>query len=403
MKVGIYTDTYFPQVSGVATSVKTLKHELENRGHDVYIFTTTDPKAFKYEEDIIRLPSIPFAYFKDRRVIVRGVKNAYEDAVDLGLDIIHTQTEFGAGHLGKYTGKQLGIPVVHTYHTMYEDYLHYIAHGKILRPSHVKQYVRVYCRHLSGVICPSDRVVSSLKGYNIPIPMEVIPTGVDISKFAVGGPDVSVVNLRQEYSIPNDQTILLSLSRLSYEKNIQAVIKGFAKIHEELPSTVLIVTGEGPYRETLEELTEELNLTSSVIFTGEVSNDLVSSYYKEADYFVSASSSESQGLTYIEAMASGTQCIVKGNEYLNGLFNYPSLGVTYENDEDFANAFLSYAENKVKHDPVVQSNKLEAISSKRFGERVDEFYQQAIEYYQTIYSKKQINGKVKSMRLYKRT
>ena len=183
MKIGFFTDTYFPQISGVATSIQTLKLELEKMGHHVYIFTTTDPRASDEDDTIIRLPSIPFVSFKERRVVVRGMYHAYSYAKDLDLDIIHTHTEFGTGWLGKFIAKKLDIPVVHTYHTMYEDYLHYIAHGKILRPFHVKQVIRTYCHHLSGLICPSQRVVDSLKGYDIFVPMQVIPTGVNLDKF----------------------------------------------------------------------------------------------------------------------------------------------------------------------------------------------------------------------------
>ena len=132
MKIGFFTDTYFPQVSGVSTSIRTLKQELEKRGHEVYIFTTTDPNASENEERIIRMPSIPFISFKERRVVVRGMLYAYYVAKDLELDVIHTHTEFGLGLLGKHVAKALEIPCVHTYHTMYEDYLHYIANGKLI-------------------------------------------------------------------------------------------------------------------------------------------------------------------------------------------------------------------------------------------------------------------------------
>lgn len=127
MKIGFFTDTYFPQVSGVSTSIRTLKEELELLGHEVYIFTTTDPNVRELESRIIRMPSVPFISFKQRRVIVRGMLYAYYVAKDLELDIIHTHTEFGLGILGKQVAKALEIPCLHTYHTMYEDYLHYIA------------------------------------------------------------------------------------------------------------------------------------------------------------------------------------------------------------------------------------------------------------------------------------
>ncbi|KLD57597.1 1,2-diacylglycerol 3-glucosyltransferase, partial [Lactiplantibacillus plantarum] len=139
MNIGIFTDTYYPQVSGVATSIKVLRNQLERAGHQVYIFTTTDPHVDKniYERNIFRFTSIPFVSFTDRRIAVRGLFKAYQVAKDLGLDIVHTQTEFSMGMIGKFVAKQLKVPCIHTYHTMYEDYLHYIANGKLLKPYHV--------------------------------------------------------------------------------------------------------------------------------------------------------------------------------------------------------------------------------------------------------------------------
>ena len=140
MNIGIFTDTYFPQVSGVATSIDTLRSQLEQKGHTVYIFTTTDPDVEKnvYERNVFRFASIPFISFTDRRIAVRGLFQSYQVAKELNLDIVHTQTEFSMGLIGKFVAKALKIPCVHTYHTMYEDYLHYVAKGKLLKPSHVR-------------------------------------------------------------------------------------------------------------------------------------------------------------------------------------------------------------------------------------------------------------------------
>ena len=156
MRVGLFTDTYLPQISGVATSIKTLKEELEKQGHEVYIFTTTDKHVKRYEDPtIIRLPSVPFISFTDRRIVYRGLFESYKIAKTYKLDIIHTQTEFSLGILGKMVGKALRIPVIHTYHTQYEDYVRYIANGKLIRPSMVKYIVRGFLNDLDGVICPS--------------------------------------------------------------------------------------------------------------------------------------------------------------------------------------------------------------------------------------------------------
>lgn len=384
MRIGFFTDTYFPQVSGVSTSIKTLKEELEKLGHEVYIFTTTDPDADEFEKDIVRMPSVPFVSFKDRRIVVRGIFFAYQIAKELQLDIIHTHTEFGAGFLGKMVANRLHVPVIHTYHTMYEDYLHYIANGKVVRPSHVKRFVRIFVNHSTGVICPSKRVVETLARYGVDIPMRIIPTGIEVERFK--RPEITLTQtsaLRRELGITPEQKMILSLSRVSYEKNIQAIVREFSKVVAKEPAARLVIVGKGPYQEALRQLVVAEKLTEVVQFTGEVPNDRVAYYYRAADYFVSASSSETQGLTYAESIASGTQCVVKGNDYLDQLIDDEHLGVTFAADEDFAQTLLAYMEQAIPFDLAVQSQKLLEVSAEHFGKRVEAFYCDMLKYYET--------------------
>lgn len=400
MKVGFFTDTYFPQVSGVATSIRTLKDELEKHGHQVYIFTTTDPNAKGFEEDVIRMPSVPFVSFKDRRVVVRGMWYAYLIAKELELDLIHTHTEFGAGLLGKMVGKKMKIPVVHTYHTMYEDYLHYVAKGKVLRPSHVKFFSRLFTNHTTGVVCPSERVIEKLREYGVTAPMRIIPTGIELDKFR--RPDITeamITNLRDQLRLNDENIMLLSLSRISYEKNIQAIIKGLPQIISRFPNAHLVIVGSGPYLENLQELAKELEVEEYIQFIGEVANEEVAIYYKAADYFVSASTSETQGLTYTEAMAAGVQCVVEGNAYLNNLFDHESLGKTFKTDADFAPAFIEYVESGITLDKEILEAKLFDISSTNFGEKMIYFYQDTLIYYQQVQSEKVTKAPIEKIKV----
>lgn len=381
MKIGFFTDTYFPQVSGVSTSIRILKEELEALGHEVYIFTTTDPNVKDVEPGIFRMPSIPFVSFKERRIIVRGMLYAYYIAKEIGIDLVHTHTEFGLGILGKQTAKSLGVPCIHTYHTMYEDYLHYIAKGKIIRPSHVRQLSKLYTSHLSGIVCPSERVEKKLLEYGIDRPMAIIPTGVKVGQFTPV-PAEETKEIRDTYGIKENDVLFLSVSRISYEKNIQAVLKGMPTVKENIPNVKLLIVGDGPYKGKLEALVEELSLSDTVIFTGEIENEKISPFYQAADYLVSASDSETQGLTYTESMAARTKVIAKGNDYLNHLLNDISLGMTYLDDEDFAGAAVDYVTRDVPNNPVILDKKLYDISSQAFGKRMEEFYEETIKYYE---------------------
>lgn len=376
MRVGLFTDTYFPQVSGVATSIRTLKEELEKEGHEVYIFTTTDKHVKRFEDPtIIRLPSVPFVSFTDRRVVYRGLISSYKIAKEYHLDIIHTQTEFSLGLLGKMVGKALRIPVVHTYHTQYEDYVSYIANGKIIRPSMVKPLLRGYLKDLDGVICPSRIVLNLLEGYEVTIPKRVIPTGIALENYVredIKKEDVAA--LRKELAISDDETILLSLSRVSYEKNIQAIIHQLPAVLSENSRIKLVIVGDGPYLQALKELAVSLGVEDHVVFTGMIAHDQVGLYYKACDFFISASTSETQGLTYIESLASGKPIIAHGNPYLDDLITDRMFGTLYYAESELSDAIIDAILETPPMNQRLLDEKRYEISAQHFGKSVYTFY-----------------------------
>lgn len=376
MRVGLFTDTYFPQVSGVATSIRTLKEELEKEGHEVYIFTTTDKHVKRFEDPtIIRLPSVPFVSFTDRRVVYRGLISSYKIAKEYHLDIIHTQTEFSLGLLGKMVGKALRIPVVHTYHTQYEDYVSYIANGKIIRPSMVKPLLRGYLKDLDGVICPSRIVLNLLEGYEVTIPKRVIPTGIALENYVredIRKEDVAA--LRKELAISDDETMLLSLSRVSYEKNIQAIIHQLPAVLSENSRIKLVIVGDGPYLQALKELAVRSGVEDHVVFTGMIAHDQVGLYYKACDFFISASTSETQGLTYIESLASGKPIIAHGNPYLDDLITDRMFGTLYYAESELSDAIIDAILETPQMNQRLLDEKRYEISAQHFGKSVYTFY-----------------------------
>ncbi|KJY60901.1 Glycosyl transferases group 1 family protein [Bombilactobacillus mellifer] len=381
MNIGIFTDTYFPQVSGVATSIQTLRNDLERKGNTVYIFTTTDPNVSKntLEPNIFRLSSIPFISFTDRRIAYRGMFHALKLAKELDLDIVHTQTEFSLGLIGKFVAHSLKIPCVHTYHTMYEDYLHYVLNGHLLKPYHVKQVSKLFVSGLAGVVAPSQRVYNTLRGYGITTPMEIIPTGVDLSAFTQ---PVDTVKLRQDLGLQPQQRILLTLSRIANEKKIELLLQSMPPLIEKYPEIMLVIVGDGPDRDDLDKLVQKLQIEQHVLFVGEVPHDQVSPYYHMAELFVSASDTESQGLTFIEAMAADLKCVVRSNAYTNDLFDDPSLGVTYDQPAQYVNAIIQYLDHPHLFDAVQpRQKKLYTISSDAFGDHILEFYRDSYKYF----------------------
>ncbi|WP_076459687.1 glycosyltransferase family 4 protein [Limosilactobacillus caccae] len=378
MNIGIFTDTYFPQVSGVATSIKTLRDELIAQGHHVYIFTTTDPKAKHddVENGIYRFASIPFVSFSDRRIAIRGAFRAIRLAKKFKLDVVHNQTEFSLGVMGKTVAHHLHIPCLHTYHTMYQDYLHYIANGHVLKPNDVARLAHLYLKNMSGVIAPSERVLETLKDYDIESPIRVIPTGINLRVYSKRDSKEAIQRLRAQHGYGADTPVLLSLSRLAYEKNIHALIDAMPDILAKRPDAQLLIVGDGPARQTLERQTRQLNLTDHVQFAGEVSNDQVYHYYQMADVFVSASDSESQGLTYDEALASDLPIVVMRSEYTDELIDDPAIGTSFQKKADLVNGVVYYLSKVVTTESrLKRQQKLHEISAEVFVHRVVRFYQ----------------------------
>lgn len=384
MRIGLFTDSYFPQISGVATSIRTLATELEKLGHEVFIFTTTDENAdVDHENNIIRLQSIPFVSLAERKIVIKGVFAAYQIATEYSLDIIHTQTEFGMGILGKMVAAQLHIPVVHTLHTKYEDYVYYIAKGRLIRPYMVKYIIRNFLRGTESIICPSEMTLETVNSYGITIPKRIIPTGIELSLFNRNDiTEENIKKLRAQLGISDNEAILLSLSRIAAEKNIQTVIKALPKVVEST-SVKLVIVGHGPYENDLKALVKKLNLDEHVIFTGQVPNNKTAYYYKMADFFISASTSETQGLTYLEALASETRVLAVSNPYLESLINEQEFGTLFETDniDDIATGIQSALHDLKPIDPDKFQEKRYEISAENFAKQVMNFYMDTISAY----------------------
>jgi 1,2-diacylglycerol 3-alpha-glucosyltransferase len=377
MNIGLYTDTYFPQISGVATSIKTLKDALEAAGNNVFIFTTTDPHVEKdeIEPNIFRFSSVPFISFTDRRIAYRGFFEASKVAKEVKLDVVHTQTEFSMGTIGKFVAHQLNIPAIHTYHTMYEDYLHYVLNGHLLKPVHVRAFTRSYLKNMDGVIAPSQRVKKLLTNYQVEPPIRVIPTGVDLTGINL----VKESNVRQKLGLSNDNLVLLTLSRIAAEKKIDRILSILPTIIEQFPQVKFVIAGDGPDIGDLKDQVKRLTLEDYVIFIGAIPHDEVASYYKMADLFVSASDTETQGLTYIEALAAGTKCVVYDTDYTESVFDQEQLGRVFQTKSEMLAAILSYL--KQGSQPIPQAllqMKLKELSAENFAAKVMDFYRDVI-------------------------
>ncbi|MBU3189051.1 glycosyltransferase family 4 protein [Clostridium bowmanii] len=378
MNIGIFTDAFYPQVSGVVTSTLILKNELIRLGHNVTIITVAHPDVDE-EEGIMRLPSIPFFLLPSQRVGMIYSRKIMIKIKKLDLDIIHTQTEFSIGIFGRIVAKKLDIPVVHTYHTMYEDYIHYVSRGIMLKPASqfAKKVSKLYCRDCSAIIVPTMKVKDALHEYGLTRHIDVIPTGVDIEPFERSNYDEDLIkDEKKSFGINETEPVVLFIGRLAKEKSVDVIINSMKELIVKIPNCKLLVVGDGPERENLEALVLELDIEKSVVFTGEKPWSKIGRYYQMGDVFVGASLTETQGLTFTEAMAAQIPVVAKYDKNLDDLIQDKTNGRIFYNDEDLAGILYEVLMDKEECATMVKNayNAIEPLSSKCFGENVEKVY-----------------------------
>ena len=378
MNIGIFTDAYYPQVSGVVTSTFILKNELIRLGHSVTIITVAHPDV-EEEEGIMRLPSIPFFLLPSQRVGMIYSRKIMNKIKKLDLDIIHTQTEFSIGIFGRIVAKKLDIPVVHTYHTMYEDYIHYVSRGIMLKPASqfAKKVSKLYCRDCSAIIVPTLKVKDALQQYGLLRHIDIIPTGVDIEPFKRSNYDEELIkNEKKSFGINETEPVVLFIGRLAKEKSVDIIINSMKELIVKIPNCKLLVVGDGPERENLEALVRELDIEKSVVFTGERPWAEIGRYYQMGDVFVGASLTETQGLTFTEAMAAQIPVVAKYDKNLDDLIQDKINGRIFYKDEDLAGILFEVLMDKEECATMVENayDGIESLSSKCFGESVEKVY-----------------------------
>ena len=377
MNIGIFSDTYYPQINGVATSIRMLEREFNRMGHRVYIFTTSDPHAPQALPRVFRLPSMPFVFLPTHRVAYMYSPKLLMKLKSLDLDIVHTQTEFPVGIFGKVVSEFLHIPMVHTYHTMYEDYVHYIARGHLVTPKMAQQFSRMFCNRARAVIAPVGKTRASLLQYGVVRPISVIPTGIDFSPFNPARyPKEDILALRASYGIAPDDPVVVTVGRVAKEKSMDVLVREWPKLAARLPRAKFVIVGDGPVRTELTTLAGSLGVSDSVIFTGAQPWDNIGRFYQLGDVFTMASTSETQGLTYVEAIASHLPVVVKSDPSVAGLIAHGETGYCFHKDEE-ASDLLYHVLTHPAEAKIIAENGWQAIqhlSSEHFAKNVETLY-----------------------------
>jgi 1,2-diacylglycerol 3-alpha-glucosyltransferase len=387
MRIGIFTDTYLPYVSGLVTSELMLKESLEKMGHEVFVVTMNlENLKYKYDKEnkIIYIPGVPTKIY-DTRLTTFYNPRAFNQIRKWKLDIIHTQTEFSIGTFGRIISKQLDIPLVHTYHTMYEDYLFYLTKGYFDKPSKklVEYLTRFYCdTTVSELIVPTKKIYNIFKEkYNPNKKINIIPTGMDIERFSNIDKE-EVEKLRKKYKL-EDSFVVGSVSRLGKEKSVDKLIIEFSKLIDKIPNIKLLLVGDGPDKKILKDLTKELNIENYVIFTGKVEIENIQNYYHLMDVFSTFSVTETQGLTVLEALSSKVPVVAIKDESFEGSIKNNENGYLFAKNEDFSNYIYKLYSDKKLYKKLSEGAYKTSLdnSSDAFGKKVYDVYMDSIKNY----------------------
>ena len=309
MNILFISDVFFPRVNGVSTSINTFATELRALGHQVTLIAPSYSDEDKEEEWIVRVPSHKIYFDPEDRLMNFGKLKALLPWIrDKHFDVIHIHTPFTAHYVGIHFGKKLDIPVVETYHTFFEDYLHHYLPfiPQFISRKLARTISRRQCNAVDGIVSPSKPMLDVLKQYGIKTPAEVVATGLDDSSFA----NVDGEHFRMSHNIPLTKPMLLFVGRVAHEKNIGFLLEMHVELIKKHPDALLVITGEGPAEESIKHSIDKLGIANKVRMIGYLdrSHELIACY-KAADIFVFASKSETQGLVLLEAMAQGTAVV----------------------------------------------------------------------------------------------
>lgn len=335
MKILITTDLYTVTTNGVVTSTKNLMEELQKKGHEVRVLTFSERMRSYKQDNVYYITSVSFPVYPDVRMPLSRAGKYVKELVAWKPDVVHSQCEFFSYGYAARIAKKAGAALVHTYHTLYEQYAEYVIPSKRLGEWFVQWFSRNRLKKADNVIAPTRKVERALRSYRLKNDISVIPSGIRLEQHKVRITEEERKAKRQELGLTDDNLTLINLGRLGTEKNIQELIKFFANAVKTRPNIRFMIVGGGPAKEELEKLAKQLGVSDTVIFTGMVKPTEVQLYYQLGDVFVSASTSETQGLTYVEAAANGLPLLCRKDPCIEDVVYEGDNGYQYENENEF--------------------------------------------------------------------
>lgn len=341
MNVLMLSDVFFPRVNGVSTSIQTFRQGLSEQGVEVQLIAPDYGLADSAESarwiSRVRSHRVPF----DREDRIASKRRMVAAAGARSPALIHIQTPFAAHYAGLELARLHGVPVIATYHTLFEEYLHHyipLIPGTLTRRL-ARGLSRRQCNALDAVVVPSSAMAERLRDYGVTVPLHVIPTGIPVERFSKG----DGAAFRARHQIPEQVKIALFVGRVAHEKNIDFLLQVAKRCRGTVPDLLWIIAGEGPALKDLKALARRLGIAERVRFIGYLDREQeLPNCYAAADVFVFASRTETQGLVLLEAMAAGLPVLALSAMGTSDIVE-PRLGAVVAGDdlEDFAQRLVA--------------------------------------------------------------
>lgn len=318
LRIGLFTDTYAPQVNGVSISLQMISEGLKKRGHQITIFAPRFPGYKDHQPNVMRLPSLKYLNNPPIYVAVLGTPRSTWSLTRRHFDVLHAHSPASVGLLAYLTASTKRLPLIYTYHTSITDYTHYIKFiggtGLIKRAA---GWFSAASTNLGDqVIVPSPKFYRLLLEQKVRKPIHIIPNGIDLGMFRAAKKPGS---LRSRLGVGPEAPILLTVGRMDPEKRLDFIVDAFAKISERHPNAQLVFAGDGSARKGLEVKVAATNAKDRIHFLGMVPRADLPDVFHDATVFLSASTTEVHPISVIEAIASGLPLVAVEDEAFEGM------------------------------------------------------------------------------------
>ncbi|SEA07861.1 1,2-diacylglycerol 3-alpha-glucosyltransferase [Oribacterium sp. KHPX15] len=376
MKILIASDLFNPEVNGIVTSINILYEGLKKHGHDVRIVTLSQTHSERKDGDFYYVPSINAdIVYPHARLVLPGKYKIIKELIEWNPDVIHTHCELSTFCCACYIARKTNTPIVHHYHTVYKYYVRYLPLGNLWVRPIVPNIIRQISGKTKAFITPTDKMRQILEGYHIKSDIFVVPSAIrecffDSEYFKYRN------SIREKYGIKENECLLLYLGRVAKEKNIEELIDFIGD--EELSGYRIMIVGDGPHRKKIEKYIQKQKVSDRVIFVGMIDPNEVPRYYVSGDIFVNASRSESQGLTYMEAMACKIPVLCRYDSCLDGVITNSVNGFMYNSRDEFKQYLRLLANDEHLRTTVAENAKtmvFEKYNQEKFVKECEKIYE----------------------------